>query len=148
MTVKSFVDKLGNRCSRRDDGSLRVSLHFNEPLLTEQSHKDACDINKILERYAKTGSLPVYADLVPKSGDFTNVTDFHTAQCLVADAVSMFNDLSAEIRLSFDHDPGKFLAAVDDPEQRAKLIKLGVILESKPLVQEAPVSIPEGDVKA
>lgn len=129
----------------------RVQLEFNEPLLTEQSHKDSCDINKIMEKYRKTGTVPVYADLVPKAGDFSLVTNFYDAECLVANARSMFEDLPAEVRSTFDHDPGRFLAAVDDPAQRAKLIQLGVILEAdKPVIEpliEASKA-PEGSVKA
>lgn len=159
---KSFVDAGGNLCSRRGDGSLRVQLNFVEPTLTEQSHKDSCDINKIMERYNKTGMLPVLADKVPRYDDFSNVVTYHDALNLILDAQEAFETLPADVRLSFNNDPGSFLEAVDDPVRRKELLDSGVLTASEAYLaanqpkadvdpikpSKASKSVPEGDISA
>jgi len=97
--------------------------------LTEQSHKDSCDINKVMANYAKTGLVPVHADQVPQHGDFSCVVDYQDALNLVIAAQESFDSLPAVIRKEFDHDPGLFLSALDDPTARERLVNLGVFVE-------------------
>lgn len=111
---------------RKERGAL-----FCDEGLTEQSHKDSCDINVIMAGYNKTGLVPVCTDQVPLSGDFSQVSDFHTALNVVIQAQESFDLLPAEWRKEFNHDPSEFLAALDDPAQKARLLKAGVIVEPK-----------------
>jgi phage internal scaffolding protein len=76
--------------------------------MTEQSHKAECDINNIMARYTKTGTLDhvrryegQYLDLPPD--------DFQEAQQKVADAKSMFEELPSQLRSHFGNDTMKFL---------------------------------------
>jgi phage internal scaffolding protein len=106
----------------------RGALFFDQdPGLTEQSHSSACDINKIMANYEKTGLVPVPQSRVPKYGDFSQVNDYQTALNLVMEAEDAFMSLPANVRSEFDHDPAKFLAAVEDPQERAKLVDRGVL---------------------
>lgn len=47
--------------------------------MTHQSHASSCDVNKIVERYARTGDLPppstqpVFADVTSLQGDLTEL---------------------------------------------------------------------------
>lgn len=107
----------------------RGAIHCGEGL-TEQSHKDSCDINVIMKNYDKTGMVPVMLDQVPKFGDFSQVVDYQSALNLVIDAEEKFMQLPAAIRNEYDHDPQKFLFAIEDPSQRARLIELGVIVDT------------------
>lgn len=118
----------------------RGAIHDFGPSLTEQHHKDSCDINVIMAGYEKTGQVPVYTDMVPSYGDFSEVTDYHGALNLVIAAQDAFDSLSASVRKEFDYDPQKFLQAVDDPAQRERLVKLGVISEKK--VSDTPSDKP------
>lgn len=104
---------------------------FCGPGLTEQSHKDSCDINKIMERYEVSGLVPVNSDQVPQFGDFSQVTDYQTALNLVIEAQESFDQLPAAVRKEFDHDPGLFLSALEDPQKRQRLVELGVFVEAK-----------------
>lgn len=36
----------------------RVSKRFEKPSLTHQSHAESCDVNRIIDAYSRTGSLP------------------------------------------------------------------------------------------
>ena len=76
--------------------------------MTEQSHKAACDINNIMARYVKTGTLdhvrkyePVYADVSPG--------EYHDAMNVIADTKTMFEELPSQLRRQFQNDPEEFL---------------------------------------
>lgn len=49
---------------------VRVSLTSWSPSMTQLSHAEACDINFIVNRYARSGSLPPPTG-VPQYGDVT-----------------------------------------------------------------------------
>lgn len=76
--------------------------------MTEQSHKSACDINNIMARYTKTGTL----DHVRRyEGQYLDIPpgDFQEAENRVAEAKSMFEELPSQVRLHFSNDTSKFL---------------------------------------
>ncbi len=81
-----------NSCSR-------VSFTFEKSSLTEQDHKDECDIGKIIESYVKTGQLPPQSQ--PSYLDCTQVQNYEEAQMLIAEVNSQFNSLPAVDRERF-----------------------------------------------
>lgn len=94
--------------------------------LTQQQFKEECDINEIVRRFGLTGEMP--SDLrMPVSGDFTGVTDFHTAMNLVRQAEEEFMRMPAEVRERFAHDPGKLIAFCEDGSNLEEAIKLGLV---------------------
>lgn len=106
---------------------------------TQQSFKDECDINVIVERFGLTGEMP--GDLkMPVSGDFTGVTDFHSAMNLVVEAQDQFMRLPAEVRKRFGHDPAELIAFLGDEKNKDEAIKLGLV--------NPPAEVPRDAVKA
>ena len=101
-----------------------------EPSLTRQSEADAVDINKIMERFDRTGQLPITMKQPPQYGD-ARVVDFQTAKQIVIDAEMAFKELPAKTRQHFGHDPQNLLSAISDTskENVDKLLKLGVLVE-------------------
>lgn len=59
------------------------------------------------------------------------MVDYQSALNIVLAAQDSFDLLPANIRLEFNHDPELFLKAVDDPNQRARLVDLGVLVDSE-----------------
>lgn len=76
--------------------------------VTEQHHEKACNINNIVAKYAKTGLVDHVQNLPGRYGDVTGA-DFQAAQNLVAEQVSLFNELPAEVRGKFENDPAIYL---------------------------------------
>lgn len=113
----------------------KISLSFEGPGRTKQAHKAECDINNILARFKKTGTLDFQQQHAPQYGDVTAI-DFQNAQLLIAQAKGMFAAMPAHLRSEFDNEPGKFLAFVNDPTNRAKAEKLGLL--KAPESPEAP----------
>jgi phage internal scaffolding protein len=118
-----------------EDPGLDCSLDEDAPEgLTDQSQADDCDVNRIVDRFMKTGVLPG-VDVERVYGDFSSPTDFHEAMNVVARGMEQFESLDAKIRKRFNNDPGKFLEFVHDPDNLDEMVRLG--LASKP-VEEAP----------
>ncbi len=92
---------------------------------TKQAERDACDINKIMAKYVKTGLV---SHLNRHGGDygFATSVSFHEAMNVVTKADSMFADLPAEVRRRFSGEPGEFLDFVQDESNHEEMIKLGL----------------------
>lgn len=94
--------------------------------LTEQSHKDQCDINQILKDYTRTGFIKHAKQNEGQYDDVTGI-DFQTSMETVARVKSLFEGLPAEIRKEFDHQPAKFLDYVQDPANGEELAARGIL---------------------
>jgi len=95
--------------------------------MTRQSEADSCDINKIMERFDRTGQLPISLKAPPVYGD-ARIVDFQTAKQIVIDAEKAFNELPGKVRQYFGHDPENMLKAISDDseENQKKLLELGL----------------------
>jgi phage internal scaffolding protein len=107
--------------------------------LAQQQFRDEADINTILERFGRTGELVVPVN-VPKFGDYSDVTDYHSAMNMVIEAQDSFDRLPAKIRAEFDNDPGKFVDFVMDDNNRDKAVELGLVAPLAPVVTMADVA--------
>lgn len=97
--------------------------------MTQQSFKDATDVNNIMAKYIKTGIIDHINVYEPAYGEVDGTT-FTEAMQTVANATTMFMDLPSRAREAFDHDPAKFLDYVnnleDKPEHRQFMYDLGL----------------------
>jgi len=112
-----------------------TGLECKDPSLAQQHMKDECDINVIVERFGVTGELPT-SPIPPQYGDFSGVTDYHTAINAVRASEEAFMALPAKIRARFDHDPNALLQFLNDPINRDEAIEIGLI-DGEPVV--API---------
>lgn len=115
-----------------DPGLQQVNLDGEPEIsLTVQSEVENCDINVIVDRYAKTGLLPVM-NQSPVYGDVSDAPTYQDALHVVIEAQKAFNSLPANIRKQFDNDPAQFLAFVDDPANGDALIQMGLREQPEP----------------
>lgn len=97
--------------------------------LTRQSEADSCDINKIMERFDRTGQLPISMKQ-PQFGD-ARIVGFQEAKQIVIQAQEAFNELPAKARAHFGHDPQNMLNALADNSEANvnKLLEMGILIE-------------------
>lgn len=95
---------------------------------TKQSEVPDSDINKIVDRFMKTGLLP-QIDRPPMSGDFAGVSSFQEAQDLILLAKNSFAGLPADLRAKFQNDPANFIAFMDNDPSVEALKSLGIGLK-------------------
>nr|QJB19020.1 MAG: internal scaffolding protein [Microvirus sp.] len=97
-----------------------------EPSRTSQEFAEESDINNIMARYIKTGTIPVYADRMMLDGDMHEMT-FHEMQNVIANATSSFMQLPAVIRERFDNDPAKFVDFASEKGNQDQLREWGML---------------------
>jgi len=98
--------------------------------LTEQSHKDKCDINKIIDRFARTNTID-HISKYQASYDAIPADDLLTAQLKVQQGTQMFAELPSDIRSKFDQDPVKFLQFMQDPANKTEWQELGLAIPNQ-----------------
>lgn len=105
----------------------RSQLTFPPDGRTKQAFKDECDINKIMDRYQKTGILP---DTIHRVAQYIDATDpnfdFQHAMEQVAQAKTMFENIPAAIRERFENDPAKFVEFCENPANLPELTEMGL----------------------
>lgn len=109
-----------------DAASVISGLSCEDPSLAQQSMKDECDINFIMEKFNATGELPA-VPLPPQYGDFSGVFDYQTALNEVMAAEDLFMELPAKLRSRFDNDPQKLVEFLHDPKNFDEGVELGLI---------------------
>lgn len=118
-----------------------------EPSLTKQSAADEVDVNKLMERFAKTGQLSV-SDIQPVYGDATQVPDLFTSLTIVKNAERSFMALDANTRERFGNSVANLYAFLSDPKNHEEGVSLG-FLAAKPKkagdVQDTGPKAPKGD---
>jgi len=106
----------------------KVVFDVKDPLsrsVTNQSDKDGADINKIMERYEKTGLLPDFGR-TPCYGDFSGILDYHALQNTLAKASEAFDLLPAGIRFRFGNDPANLIDFLHNTDNDEEAVKLGL----------------------
>jgi phage internal scaffolding protein len=128
-----------------DAASNASGLVCEEPTRAQQHHKDECDINVILERFGKTGQVPVNA-ISGTYGDFSGVHDYHTALNAIIASENEFAALPAQLRSRFDNQPAKLIEFLDNPQNKSEAETLGLIKStssySEPVATKIPVTEP------
>lgn len=120
------------KCPTMDE--LRIALRPKFPTdenglpvyVTEQDHKNECDINTIIAKYDQTGLITHVSHINASYGDVSQM-DFREAIEKVQDIRTQFDQMPSEIRKFFENDPGNLLGFMSDPANRPKAIELGLI---------------------
>lgn len=113
-----------------------------EKTKTQQQFAQEVDINTIVARAVKTGMLGDPMSINARQaifGDFSEVGSYHACLNRVMAAQGAFMQLPADLRASFDNDPGKLMEFMGNPANKDKAIELGLIV--KP---EKPAPAPLG----
>lgn len=108
-------------------------ISFNEaaePSLTKQSFRDETDVNQIMSRFSRGGSLPK-GDRPHQYGNFVGL-DYREMQNALVYANDMFAELPADMRRRFDNDPGNLVEYLSDPQNEAEAQQLGLLPSPAP----------------
>ena len=122
---------------------------------TKQSFRDETDINKILSRAQKTGTISHLAKHEARYGDFADF-DFFDAQLKLTRGREIFDDLPSEVRNEFGQSQAAFFQYVNDPKNIERLGQLLPALAAPgkqnidvsgktPVDDPAPASAPQAD---
>lgn len=113
----------------------RVGLDCGTEVMTKQSHKDECDIYRILNQYQRTGIITHVQKARARYDDLPDSMDYQQSLHIIMEAEQAFSALPAKVRAHFDNDPGAFLQSFADPKQHDTLREFGLL---KPAQAPAP----------
>lgn len=143
MTRNSYVDENG-----LVDEPLRGSFVPHDPVdlcfdgvvsMCMAEFADEADINNIMRRYEKTGTIPVPSGVEPRYLDCTDLPSYQDAMNLLNAASEAFMSLPSRVRAEFENDPGRFVAFAEDPENLEQMRLWGLAPPAAPAAGEAPV---------
>jgi len=97
----------------------------DDPGLTEQSHKEACNVNNIIKKHLATGAITHLNKMEAQYGDVSGI-DFQSALETVERAQEAFNLLPSKVRKKFKNDPGVFLDFTNNPDNAEEMVELGL----------------------
>lgn len=98
-----------------------------EPSRTAQEFAEDADVNNIMARYVKTGTVPMYLDRGLALDGEQHELSYHDMMNIIADGNSAFAALPAIVRERFDNDPGKFVDFAADDRNRDQLREWGML---------------------
>lgn len=114
----------------RKKASQDSAFYNTQPSKTQQHQKEEADINTIVKRFGLTGQLPQNVRM-PQYGDFTGVTDYHSALNAVKQADEAFMSFPAHIRERFRNSPEAFVEFILDDKNRKEAEELGLVPKAK-----------------
>lgn len=105
---------------------------------TKQSHKDECDLNLMVGRALRGGTLPLNATQ-PRYMDVSQAVGYHDAVNSVLALEEAFMAHSSAVRKRFEHSPLKMAEFLADEANRDEAIKLGLVVP--PEAPEEPLAV-------
>lgn len=110
----------------------RVLTINEEPTKTQQQYKEQVDVNNIMKKYKKTGSIThlrnaangVYMDL-------TQIPSYEEALMQIEKAQRAFEEIPSHIRLKFNNDPSQLISYLKDPSNLQEAITYGLVTVTK-----------------
>lgn len=103
----------------------RPTVDFGKSL-TRQSDAESADINVIMNRFEKTGVMPVNAREAVFA-DVSQIGSFRDAQDAIIRGQEAFMALPAAVRARFENDPVQLMDFASDPANLPELVKLGLV---------------------
>lgn len=135
--------------TKRPNGTTRVHTVCEGKTRAHQQYKEQCDVNNIIAKYKKTGTVThvrnkvsgVYADL-------TNFPSYEEAMQTIVRANHAFLEVPAKIRARFNNDPQAMIDFLTNPENDKEAIELGLKNPPPPPTSPSPTTeAPKTDAK-
>lgn len=133
--------------TKRPNGSLRIQKSFEYcPTLAEQHTAHLSDINYLMERY-KPDELASYIAArnehrrVIEGHDFSREPSLQDAKNTIYNSKKAFMDLPDEVRSNFSSHL-EFLKFIDNPANKEKMLRLGLLSEEEIKKIQVPVPNP------
>lgn len=127
----SMLPNKGQEFYTRENGKKGLRKVFHGESLTRTSFTEDCDVNKIIEKFVKTGQISHYNIGSPTYGDFSEISDYAGVLRQIIDTNDQFQELPAKVRARFKNDPQELINFLGDDSNYEEAIKLGFIEKSK-----------------
>ena len=110
-------DNLGPQPTMDKDGNMGL---YNDGR-TKQAFKDETDINKVMEKAQRAGSLSHLIKHGAHYGDFSDVSDLMSAHKRIERLHEIFAEAPSNVKKEFGNDAFAFMNFVNDPANASRL---------------------------
>lgn len=107
----------------------RVPTELSDEKITEDCHKDNCDINVLVARHRKIEDIDHVNHAASQFG-FATAQTYQDAMFTVAKAQEMFMQQPAKVRKQFGNDPSAFLDFVSQPKNAKAMVEMGLATQT------------------
>jgi phage internal scaffolding protein len=114
--------------TKRENGSVRIQYKTNGTCKVQKHLKDECDLEKMVERYKRTGQIRVMGEA--KFGEWSQLSSYHDAHNAIIATQEAFAKVPSKIRQKFDNDPQKLIDFIEDPKNLKECVELGLVDKS------------------
>lgn len=105
----------------------RVYTTYEQPSKTDESFKDDCDVNIILDRFMKTGQITHLAKKPSSYADVSDIPNLLDAHIAISNAKTAFGRLPSELRRKLNNDPLNLEEYLKDPENHEEAEHYGLL---------------------
>lgn len=126
-------------------GKRKVYTVNKETSKTDQQWKEHCDVNYIMDRFAKTGQINHLAKRTGQYADVSGVHNLHESLCLVRKAEEEFKKQPAKVRARFHNNLEEMYEFLQDPRNDEEAVALGLKTWPKVADKPVPVAKPDGN---
>ena len=137
MTKKTTANVLPFRTQYT--GNIRMPFETTGESLTQQQFAEDAKIQNIVKKYDSQGFFDTINRNPAQYGDFTQITDLHSAMDKIHEAKENFMTIPSHIRERFQNDPQQFYSFASDENNFDELVDMGLATERVP---DNPVSSP------
>ena len=124
-----------------DEVSQNTGLDCGPESKTQQQFKDEVDINTIVERFTRSGTMPEPMTF-PQEQEFEDAFDFQSAMNVTVKARESFMTLPAKVRARFQNNPQEFMQFIHNEENFDEAIKMGIATK-RPEEPKPPFNSPD-----
>ena len=107
--------------------------------MCQQHFKADADVNRIIDRYVKTGFLPT-SPIPPLYADVSSLGDYQSLIDNIRRSHELFDELPSELRKRFGNDPGQLIDFINDPDNLDEAVKLGLLTQGAVSQASSPAS--------
>ena len=137
MTKKTTANQLPFRTMYTPN--VRISFETTGESRTQQQFGEDAKIQNIVKKYDQQGFFDTINRNPAQYGDFTHITDLHSAMDKINEAKDNFMTIPSNIREQFNNDPHEFYTFASDENNFDELIDMGLATKTVP---DNPVSSP------
>lgn len=144
--MAALLNKIIIKETKRENGTVRIQQDFtNCPTMAEQHTAHLTDINYLIEKY-KPDELAAYIAAREQyrqeivGHDFSKEPNLQEAKNIIYQSKQEFEKLPDDVKLQFKNHL-EFLKFIDNPANKEKMLKLGILTET----QIEKIEIPETD---
>jgi phage internal scaffolding protein len=106
---------------------IKVQIECEYPGKTIQSMKDSTDVNRIVDRFTKTGVLQHVNKIQGIFGDVSEIGAMQDVIKRQMEAEAAFLQLPAKVRAKFENEPENLLLWISDEDNYKEAVSLGLM---------------------